>query len=303
MVGLIYLMFVRLAGWLARSSASKDTGLLVLLDWADRAVLAAFPAAVRAKASGARRARSRSPAGPSGHCAIPVTCGAGQSRAVLTLRCHPRPGRPLAARRRPVGPCRGRDTLDFACRRCTLARAEWPSSVVIWLQHGLSARLLADRADIRAPSSRADGRCRFQGHGRVQRALPRVPPAGPRALLGRRRADAVAVEPRVRSAEDIDFSERTRATVPPPPLPGPPGTAPPRRRPGAGCTSSWPAAPAGRTTAGSCPSSRAPSSGCKRITCPATRPGSPAAVVLGRRHQSRRGEPNLRRKPAGRKVK
>ena len=47
-----------------------------------------------------------------------------------------------------------------------------------------------------------------------------------------------------------------------PPAPRRPGTAPPGPRPGAGCTSSWPAAPGGKTTTASCPSSRAPSSSC-----------------------------------------
>ena len=48
-----------------------------------------------------------------------------------------------------------------------------------------------------------------------------------------------------------------------------PGTVPRRRWPGPGCISSSPAAPPGSTTTASCPSSRAPSSASRSITCPA----------------------------------
>jgi len=77
---MLYLMFVRLSGWivlLARSAASKDAGLLVLrqevavlrrqnprpgLDWADRAVLAA-------PGTAALQAAADEPAGHAGHAA------------------------------------------------------------------------------------------------------------------------------------------------------------------------------------------------------------------------------------------
>src|SRR6266487_691526 len=58
---------------------------------------------------------------------------------------------------------------------------------------------------------------------------------------------------------------------PAPPRPArPAGTGGRPPRPGAGCTSSWPAAAAGKTTTARCRSSRAPSSGLPSITCPAT---------------------------------
>ena len=58
--------------------------------------------------------------------------------------------------------------------------------------------------------------------------------------------------------------------------------APPGPRPGTGCTSSWPAALDRKTTTASCRSSRAPSSGCRSITCPATAGPDRCAVVLTR---------------------
>jgi hypothetical protein len=57
---------------------------------------------------------------------------------------------------------------------------------------------------------------------------------------------------------------------PSPPSRARPGTAPQRQGPGNGCTSGWNTAAAGKTTPASCPSSRAPSSGSRLTTCPAS---------------------------------
>ena len=92
----------------------------------------------------------------------------------------------------------------------------------------------------------------------------------PVEVLGRLRSDRVMyfpVPPRQPgtngrpSRHGAAFRLAGRRPGPPrrrPPSPRRPGTAPPGPRPGAGCTSSWPPAPAGRTTTGSCPSWRGP---------------------------------------------
>ena len=105
------------------------------------------------------------------------------------------------------------------------------------------------------------------GHGRPRRPTHRAcrpdVAGGATAGAGSRRNPAAFIRRALAATVGLAAiaNSPARRPGPPrrrPPAPRRPGMAPPGPRPGAGCTSSWPPGPAGRTTTASCPSWRGP---------------------------------------------